>query len=224
MSTDYLPAKEAELLAWALNASTVLAANPTSYGQTAAVATQLTAKVTAFQNAMTAWTTPATRTPIALTTKRDAKAAMLNFVRPLVRQIQASPLVTDAMRTAMGITVPKIPSHPGNPGTPSGFKAQLTATGELNLSWKCTNPTGGTVYQVFRKLGTGEPTYLGGSGGKKFVDSTLPAGSSQVTYQIQAVRSTAMGAWATFVVNIGVSGSGALAAAVSEETGVKMAA
>ena len=43
------------------------------------------------------------------------------------------------------------------------------------------------VYQVYRRAtATGEFTYLGGSGAKTFVDSTIPAGSSQVTYQIQA--------------------------------------
>ncbi len=35
---------------------------------------------------------------------------------------------------------------------------------------------------------TGEFNYLGGSGEKEFTDSTIPAGSSQVTYQLQAVR------------------------------------
>lgn len=223
-STQYLPGKEADLLAWALNASTVLAGNPTGYGQTSAVATQLTAKVTAFENAMTAWTTPETRTPVALETKRVAKTAMIDFVRPLVRQIQASPLVTDPMRTAMRITVPKIPSPPENPGTPTNFKVELTAIGSLNLSWKCTNPTAGTMYQVFRKIGDAEATYIGGCGGKKFVDDTVPAGTAQITYQIQAIRSTAVGAWATFVVNIGVAGSGAISAVVSNDTGVKIAA
>ena len=36
----------------------------------------------------------------------------------------------------------------------------------------------------------------------------MPAGSSQVTYQIQAVRSTAVGPWAQFNVNFGVSSAG----------------
>jgi len=40
---------------------------------------------------------------------------------------------------------------------------------------------------------TGEFGYLGGVGGKSFIDDTVPAGSAQVQYQIQAVRSTSIG-------------------------------
>jgi hypothetical protein len=79
------------------------------------------------------------------------------------------------------------------------------------------------MYQVYRRIGggsgdgAGEFTYLGGSGSKKFVDSTVPAGSSQITYQIQAVRSTAVGAWEQFNVNIGTNtGTGAMTASVEK--------
>jgi hypothetical protein len=38
-----------------------------------------------------------------------------------------------------------------------------------------------------------------------------------VTYQIQAVRSTAVGPWAQFNVNFGVSSGGAMTASVTEQ-------
>jgi hypothetical protein len=49
----------------------------------------------------------------------------------------------------------------------------------------------------------------------------VPAGSSQVTYQIQAVRSTAVGPWAQFNVNFGAPGQ---AMSVTEGKPVKIAA
>ena len=72
------------------------------------------------------------------------------------------------------------------------------------------------------KIGGGDATYIGDAGAKRFVDATVPAGTAQVTYQIQAIRSTAAGAWATFVVNIGVGSSDAMLAA--NESPVKLAA
>jgi hypothetical protein len=81
------------------------------------------------------------------------------------------------------------------------------------------------MYQVFRRnTPDGEFNYLGGTGDKKFVDSTLPAGSSQVAYQIHAVRSTAVGAWAQFDVSFGVGGSGTTVTSVVETNAPKIAA
>jgi hypothetical protein len=87
------------------------------------------------------------------------------------------------------------------------------------------NPAAGTVYQVGRRIGgAGEFTYCGGAGAKKFLDETIPAGSSQVTYQIQAVRSTAVGEWAQFNVNFGIGTGGAMTTSVTESSPTKIAA
>ena len=77
-----------------------------------------------------------------------------------------------------------------------------------------------------RKVGEGAFEYLGGAGEKKWTDSTLPAGATQITYQIQAVRSTAVGPWAQFNVNFGVGNNGGpVALSVVEQTpSPKMAA
>ncbi|HEX3355954.1 MAG TPA: hypothetical protein VHS31_03140, partial [Tepidisphaeraceae bacterium] len=125
------------------------------------------------------------------------------------------------------IPAPATPSPKPAPGTPSNFKVSLDGNGALNLAWKCNNPAGtsGTIYQVWRRIGgVGDFSYLGGTGDKTFIDDTLPAGSSSVTYQVQAVRSTAVGAWAQFNVNFGVGGSGAMITSVTESAPVKAAA
>jgi hypothetical protein len=142
----------------------------------------------------------------------------------LAKIIDGTPTVSDEQKIELGLNVRKTPSNPAEPGTANTFKAQLTALGYLNLSWKCTNPTAGTMYQLFRKIGTAEPTYLGGTGSKKFVDTTLPAGTADVTYMIQAVRSSGVGAWADFNVKIGVSGSSTTVAEVPHTENVKIAA
>lgn len=121
--------------------------------------------------------------------------------------------------TLAEIPAPATPEPKGPPGTPNTMTVTLNGNGSLNLKWKCPNPAGtsGTVYQVYRRVGgTGEFTYLGGSGAKLFVDATVPAGATQLTYQIQAVRSTAIGLWATFNVNFGTNVGGGVTASVTE--------
>jgi hypothetical protein len=81
------------------------------------------------------------------------------------------------------------------------------------MRWKCANPAGsqGTFYQVSRRTGTGGAGVfvpVGGTGNKSFVDATVPAGVANVTYQVVAVRSTAMDLAAQFTVNFGVGGGG----------------
>ncbi|HEV2295585.1 MAG TPA: hypothetical protein VGR35_17180 [Tepidisphaeraceae bacterium] len=122
------------------------------------------------------------------------------------------------------IPAPALPTPVTTLGMPANFTATLDQSGALTLKWKCASPrASGTVYQVWRRTTpAGEFTYLGGVGDKKDVDAAIPAGYSQVTYQIQAVRSTAVGPWAQFNVNFGVSTGGAMTASV--ELAPKMAA
>lgn len=130
------------------------------------------------------------------------------------------------------------PATPGTtppPGTPFQFTVGLLQSGAIELKWKCSNPSGtqGTIYEVRRKIGGGGSgssnpfTFVGATGVKKFTDDTLVggSGSSSVTYQVTAVRSTSRGTPAQFNVNFGVGGDGqAFATITGENAGVKMAA
>jgi hypothetical protein len=100
------------------------------------------------------------------------------------------------------------PSPIGAPGTPYAMTTRLGALGTLGLRWKCDQPAGavGTTYQISRQLGeTGPFEFLDVVGKKRFVDRTLPAGTSRVIYRIRAFRSTRTGVATDFPVSIGVS-------------------
>ena len=223
MPADFIPRREAQLVQYGLNFKTRIAATPLVFSLTAAQATQFGTLYDTFVSAFNISQSDATNSKSATITKNTAKTAMISYLRVLAGIVQKAPTTTDTMRSDLGLTVPKVPSHPGNPGTPFKFKASLTATGALDLAWKCTSPTGGTVYQIYRKVDAGEPTYMGGSGTKKFVDAGVPAGASKVTYQIQGVRSSGVGAWASFDVQFGVAPSGPTIASTTQST-VKLAA
>jgi hypothetical protein len=81
----------------------------------------------------------------------------------------------------------------------------------------------GTTYQIFRKTGSATTfSFIGASGTKSLIDATLPSPLASVTYQIMAVRSTAMGTPAQFLVNFG--GGGSLTTMTVSETAPKLAA
>ena len=223
MPTDFIPRREAQLVPYGFNFKTRITASPLVFSLSAAQATQFGTLYDTFVSAFNIAQSDATNSQSATITKNIAKTAMISYLRTLAGIVQKAPTTSDTMRSDLGLNVPKTPSHPGNPGTPFKFKASLTATGALDLTWKCTNPTGGTVYQIFRKVDAGEPTYIGGSGNKKFTDGGVPAGTSKVTYQIQGVRSSGLGAWATFDVQFGMTPTGTMIESVKQSP-VKIAA
>jgi len=109
------------------------------------------------------------------------------------------------------------------PGPVSNFKVEINGDGSLTLKWKSDNPTGaaGTMYQVWRRIGAaGAFAYCGGTGAREFVDATVPPGTTSICYQIQAVRSTAVGPWTQFNVNFSTSGE---STSVDEGQPVKIA-
>jgi hypothetical protein len=103
--SDYLPGKEADLLTWALNFSTLLTAAPAQYGLTANDAQTVAAAVQAFQSAYTTASNPATRTPVAIEDKNDAKEAMVDVLRGFAVLIKSNRAVADGEKVALGLGV-----------------------------------------------------------------------------------------------------------------------
>ena len=201
--------------------------NATAIGLSSSEMTTMSAKVTAAVNALADHIAAQQAAKDATIVMHDTVLAMGLYGADLIKKIKAKAGQSgNSVYALASLPSPVTPSPVGDPGLPTDFKVSLNQDGSVDLSWKCPNPPGavGTLYQVFRRIGaTGEFDYLGGSGQKAFTDATIPAGSSQVTYQIQAVRSTAIGPWAQFNVNFGVSSSGTTTASVEETTAKKAA-
>ncbi len=216
---------EAHLSPWTTNAAAI--------GLTPASVTALSGLVT---NARKAYNDH-------LAAQEAAKAATATFYEK-VRLMHAGPgagadmiqtIKTYAQTTNNPIvyTLAQIPapSQGGTtppPGTPFDFTVGLLQDGSLELKWKCANPSGtvGTIYEVQRKVEGGAFAIIGASGVKSFTDGTLPSGSAPVTYMVTAVRSTARGNPAQFIVNFGMGGGGLTITSISGASGgeMKMAA
>lgn len=200
--------------------------NTVAIGSSAPVVADFTAKTAAARAAYTAQRDAVNAMKNATIEMHLALDAMWDSMSEIVKQVSAKAASAgDGVYALASLPAPKVPGPAGNPGKPYNFKATLMEDGSLDLGWKCVNPAPGTIYQVWRRIGgTGAFTYCGATGNKNFLDSTIPAGSSAVTYQIQGVRPTGAGEWAQFNVNFGVSSSGSMTTSVTESMPSKIAA
>jgi hypothetical protein len=105
MANDYLPSSDEGLLTWVLPFSAKITAGPVPFGVTAAIATALAGKVSAYQDALAAATDPATRGGSTINAKNIAKDDLIEYVRQVARQIQGTMTVTDEQRYDLGLTV-----------------------------------------------------------------------------------------------------------------------
>jgi hypothetical protein len=205
--------------------SDLISVTPTTYGLTAPLALEYKTLNDDYDAKFLIADAPETRSKVSITNRNDAADLLKAKAKLLAKLVDGTATVTNGQREALGLNVRKTPSPRGNPGTASNFKVTLNGDGSIDLTFKCNNPAGaqGTMYQIFRRIGAvGEFDYLGGVGERKYHDTTIPAGTATVTYKIQAVRSTAVGAWAVFNVCFGMSDGGGMTASV--EPAPKLAA
>jgi len=206
-----------------------------------AVGVSVTASVTALSTAATNARDLYTAHVAAQAAAKAATAAFYDSIRTLhsapgmgadmIQQIKTKAQITNNpnVYNLAQIPAPAVPTPTPAPGTPTDFTVALKQDGSLELKWRCPNPAGvsGTIYQVLRRAsGQAEFSLVGATGSRKFIDTTLPAGASPVTYQVTAVRSTASGNPAQFTVSFGIGTSGATIESVvgGDGTRVKMAA
>lgn len=189
-------------------------------GTTAAAMTDLTTKTTAAADALTDQIAKQAAAKTATETLNTAIEAMMSAGSAIIKNIRSMAETTGpSVYELAQIPGPATPAPVPVPGTPYQFKVEILPEGELVFTWKCNNParSQGTVYQIFRRdTPTAEPTFLGVSGIKRFVDVNVPMGQPQIGYVIQATRSTAVGVAANFAVRFGTTSSGAMTASIVE--------
>lgn len=226
MARSFFLGTDAELYTGSENFSTLLTASPVSYGVSVGAAADYAAKNTAWRAAYEAAITPETRTKAKVAAKNNQKAIIKAAASALAKIIDGG-AATDEQKIELGLNVRAIPSARPAPGQPNAFKASLVpGEAALEITWKCSNPAGtqGTIYQVYRQTTPGQWIHLGDAGVRNFLDATVPANMSQVTYKVRGLRSTVAGAWGTFVVTFGMTESTAATTTSVTEPAPKLAA
>ena len=224
-----VPSKPLEKVQYYENHIAPFTTNATQIGLVTGDVTDLQARVTAARTAYEAHQAAMQTSKNATAAFNDAVAVLGVVGAALIKKIRAKAEQTGNRNvyTLAEIPAPATPSATPPPGKPTDLTVELDGNGAVILKFKCHNPAGsaGTMYQVYRSVGDGPFQYVGGAGEKKFTDSTVPSGATKLTYQIQAVRSTAVGQWATFVVLFGTNAGGTTTASVKEAAGTpKLAA
>lgn len=197
------------------------AANATDIGLTSAQVTTLMSQTAAARVAYNQAQAARDAAKAATQTFYNAVGTMADHGAGLIKTIKSYAETQDDPNVYVlaQIPPPAEPSPVPAPGTPYQPRVSLLQTGEIELKWKCDNPSGagGTIYEVQRRADGGPYTFVGSSGERAFIDATIPAGSSSVIYQVTGVRSTKRGEPALFVVNFGVGGVSVFTASAGEQ-------
>lgn len=204
-----LPRGKVERIEFAEDHVAPWTSNSVAIGSDAATVSAWSSKVTAARAAYEAQRAAKQAAKAATNEFHVSLQAMVDATADIIREIRTKAGFSgDAVYTLAEIPAPKIPGPIAAPGKPVEVEPSLLENGAIKLTWKCVNPVGcvGVVYQVWRRLGIdGAFVCLGSAGAKEFIDDSLPAGTAQVTYQLQAQRSTSVGPWAQYTVNFGVT-------------------
>jgi len=137
MWRTYLPSKEADLIDWLDNFSTVLTAKATALQVPAEEVTALTAAITAFKPLHEQAAGP-DRTAVIVEQKNTAKAAVITLVRNMVNYRLANPaIVNTATRVELGLHVKDTnPTPVGIPTTAPELELTFPGIRRIDVHYK----------------------------------------------------------------------------------------
>ena len=177
---DYIPGPDANFQAWQSNFVIYANANLAALGLVAADMTPVTTAQTGWATAFPAHVAAANAAKAAKQTKDEARAAYVATIRPLVRRLQASPLVSDAEKANLGITVAATPAPIGTPTTAPIVSIECGNRLQQTLRFvdsatptRKAKPAGVFGAEIWNKVGTTPPA---GEADLRFVavDSNAP--------------------------------------------------
>jgi hypothetical protein len=100
---SYIPAKDADFANWLSNFSTLITANPMSFGLLTSDAVVIAGQASSFAAAYALVTSSATKTAASVSAKNTAKVTALAIVRPYAQQISLNAGVSSANKIAVGV-------------------------------------------------------------------------------------------------------------------------
>jgi len=104
-NSSYLPRREADLVTFAQNFDSLIAAAPNDFFVTSAQAATLTSLTDAFVSSYQTARNPLTNSHANIVAKDVAKDALIDNIRQLANEIQAAPGITEFQIAELGLTV-----------------------------------------------------------------------------------------------------------------------
>lgn len=101
----FIPNSDADRIAWGLNFSTLISADPALYGVSVPVAAFIQSQYDEFAAAYALAVDPATSTVVTVALKDEEMAGFISIARAIAAQIRANGAVTNENKLALGLTV-----------------------------------------------------------------------------------------------------------------------
>lgn len=166
MAAPYIPPSDSGFDSWLVNFSTLLTADPTTYGLTSGNATTVAGVTATWSAAYAASTNPATRTAPTVAAKDAARNAATATVRPFAVLISRNAGVTNENKTAIGVNLPNPSRTPVPPPTTTPALSLVSAIhNQMTLAYRDTStptskskPTGATHLELWQFIGTAPAT------------------------------------------------------------------
>lgn len=105
MPRTFLPSRESDLITWSQSFQSTIVSAASDYGLTDPQAADYTTKQAAFVSAHKVANEPLTRSPGNIEVKNTKKQELITLTRELVDICQASPVMDNDKRKALGITI-----------------------------------------------------------------------------------------------------------------------
>jgi hypothetical protein len=190
---SFLPTRDAALLAWSLNFSTLINDSPESFGLSAPLAALYAALHAAFATAMEG-VEPGIRNQSAVARKNAARRSLKINAGLLSRLVQGTSTVSDAQKRTLALNVRAMPTRVPAPAfapgleivSVRGFTAKLRLHDPQTIG-KRAKPAGVSGASVFSHVGPAAPGSIAdwtfeGSTGRTTMEvhfpGTLPAGAT----------------------------------------------
>jgi len=181
--SDYIPKTDLGLLSWGTNYSGLITAGPLPLGLTTLIATTLAGKLAAFEAALSASTSPATRGGATILAKDAARRDLVSYCRLTARAIQGTITVTNAQRYDLGLTVRDTAPSPITPPASAPDIDILSVSGNT-VKLRLHDPANPTR--------RGKPAGVAGLSIFSHVGATPPDTESDWTFEGNWTRTTLM--------------------------------
>lgn len=203
MAKDYIPSKDSDLLAYGSNFYNTANVDAESFGLTIGQLTELSGAKNAFDNAFAAIQTTQSAARVARQNKDNAKSAYIAKLRELAKIVQANPIITDAQRADLQITIPdRVPTAVSAPTSHPVIAVDFSKRREHRISatdsltpFSKAKPSGATGFALWRKMSADQPADVSTM---EFI-GVISSGSHRLEFEESQIGQTAwyVGCWQT---------------------------
>lgn len=193
-----IPRDRAEFIMWAKSHADTWNGDPTALGLDSVQTANFVTLVATLMSDADAQQAAKDAAKAATVKVNDTESTARSMAADMVRVIRGFAINTNNPSVYVDAQIP--PPQPAQPlpppGQPTDFTVGLNSDGSLTLKWKATHPEGSynVIYMVQRRLVTENAfQFVGATGTREWVDTTLPYGVDGAIYIVTAQRGQTMG-------------------------------